>query len=687
MVEIKKILFVTLSNIGDCIMTLPALDALKQRYPDAQLSVVAGPRPRELFDSHLGIHRFIVYDKHLGWKEKTKLTHELKSEKFDVVVDLRNSFFQVLLAARYKTSPLWGRPRGIQHMKDRHLYRVYQTLREEFSGKAPPAKNPFLQIKPEDEEAIKSLFKKNNITQKDQVVVVAAGARSDIKRWPREKFAEFISLLDESCGVKVILVGDKDDVSINRYIARDSKAKPIDLSGKTSLAQLACLLSSSSLLVTNDSAVLHLASYLNVPVVALFGPTDELKYGPWSKGSCVVKKDIFCRPCSKAQCRFGHLKCMHLIKGEDVLRQVKNALVQGSEFKVQTKNQYRRILIVRTDRIGDVVLSTPVIKALREAYPTAFMSMMVSPLTKDIVEGNPYLDKVIIYDKEGRHKSWWGSMQFAYELRKKRFDLALVLHPTNRVHLVTFFAGIPRRVGYNRKLGVLLTDRIRHTKQRGEKHESEYNLDLVRSLGIEPKCTSLFVPMAPDAEKWVEGLFFQKGIKDTDKLLVIHPGASCLSKIWPNERFAHVAERLADKYGFKIFIVAGPKDKALAEGMIKNMHHAATNLAGKISLRQLTSLLRHSHLFISNDSGPVHIASALDLPVISILARNEPGLSPRRWGPQGKQSRILHKEVGCVKCLAHNCLKEFKCLKAISVDDVLGAADSLLKDQNEKTFP
>ncbi|MFH1457590.1 MAG: lipopolysaccharide heptosyltransferase II [Candidatus Omnitrophota bacterium] len=681
MSDVNKILFVTLSNIGDVILTLPALDTLRASFPQSRVTVIVGPRPKEIFENHPGIHRLIVYDKHSSWKEKVRLFRALASERFDMVIDLRNSFFHVFLGARYKTSLLRARSKASWHMKEQHLHKVKRLIGRESSDKEPSVKDPFLQIKPDDEEFIYEIFRKNNITAQDKIAVVAAGARSPIKRWGGDKFKELTSLLYASLGMKVILVGGQEDLAVHKFIADHSRPRPVDLTAKTSLAQLACLLRNSKILITNDSAVLHLASYLNIPVVAIFGPTDECKYGPWSRDSFVVKKEIFCRPCQKAQCRLGHLNCMHLIKVDDVLRQVKNVLAGTPNSEVRSKDSYRRILIVRTDRIGDVVLSTPAIKALRDAYPASFIAMMVSPYTKDIVEGNPYLDEIIVYDKEERHRNWWFSIRFARELRKKRFDLALVLHPTNRVHLITFFAGIPRRVGFNRKLGFLLTDRIPHVKQCGEKHESEYNLDLVRFLGIEPKDKSLFVPIAPEAEIWADEQLSKRGIKETDRLLVIHPGASCPSKIWPHDRFAQVADRLIERYGFKLFVIAGPKDVALAQRVVSHMHHAVTNLAGQISLAQLTSLLRRSYLFISNDSGPVHIASALGLPLISILARNEPGLSPKRWGPLGQQVRMLHKEVGCIRCLAHNCKKEFACLKAISVEDVLEAADSLLKGQ------
>jgi len=258
----------------------------------------------------------------------------------------------------------------------------------------------------------------------------------------------------------------------------------------------------------------------------------------------------------------------------------------------------------------------------------------------------------------------------------------LVLHPTNRVHLITFLAGIPCRVGYNKKLGFLLTDKLKHTKQLGEKHELEYNLDLISYLGISSEDKDPLMPISPASEEWVKQLFEKEGIKNTDKLLAIHPGASCPSKVWPEGRFAQVADTLAEKYNFKILIIAGPKDIAVANLTENKLKHRAINLAGITSVSQLASLLKRCALFISNDSGPVHIASAVGTPVISIFGRNQQGLSPTRWGPVGLKDRFIHKEIGCIRCLAHNCLKEFACLKSITTEDVIKAADSLIKGDN-----
>ncbi len=168
---INKILFITLSNIGDVILTLPALDFLREEFPSAKITVIAGARPKEIFEDNPNINRLIVYNKHSKLKEKIKLFQELKQEKFDLVVDLRNSLFGAFLPAKYKTSPFLSLPKNMPHMKDRHLYRTQQAL----FGKAGKVQNFFnagkaFFIKPEDTEYINAILKENNITSLDQAL-------------------------------------------------------------------------------------------------------------------------------------------------------------------------------------------------------------------------------------------------------------------------------------------------------------------------------------------------------------------------------------------------------------------------------------------------------------------------------------------------------------------------------------
>ncbi|MDD5097164.1 MAG: lipopolysaccharide heptosyltransferase II [Candidatus Omnitrophica bacterium] len=667
-----KILFVTLSNIGDCILTLPVLDRLRAKYPQAKITCLVPIRPKEIFMNNPAVDSVVIFDKHAKLREKIKLFFALSQEKFDEVIDLRNSFFGAFLPAKKRSSPMRRIPKQIKHMQDRHLFWA------DFLNTSLKSQGAFsLNVSVTDKQFINGVLNENKINC-SKLIALSPGARSHSKRWSKQNFSQLCKMLI-SAGWEIVLVGDQADQPICSYIQKDCPGKILDLSGKTTLGQLAALLSSAQLLITNDSAVMHLASYLNIPVAAIFGPTDEVKYAPWSEKNIVIKKDIFCRPCEKAQCRFATLACLTSVNPEDVFNQVSLWLKDKPVFEKKDQ-QLKRILIVRTDRIGDVLLSTPVIKALRQKYPQAYISMMVAPYAKDIVENNPYLDEVIVYDKDGLHKSWLRSLKFASRLKKKKFDLAVILHPTNRVHLLAFLAGIPKRLGYNRKLGALLNLKKEHQKQDGLKHEAEYNLELLKDLGIADGYTDLYIPIKAESVKWADDFLKKEGISPSDKILAINPGASCPSKLWPFERFAQVAAKLSKAHNLKVLILAGPKDTLLADKVTKHqeLKDKVINLAGKTSISQLASILKRCVLFISNDSGPVHIASAVGTPVISIFGRSQAGLSPKRWGPLGKRDRYLHKEVGCIQCLAHNCQKEFACLKAISVDDVVQVAESIL---------
>lgn len=340
-------------------------------------------------------------------------------------------------------------------------------------------------------------------------------------------------------------------------------------------------------------------------------------------------------------------------------------------------NAPKKILIVRTDRVGDVILSTPVIKNLRAYFPQAHIAFMCRPYTKDILEGNPSLDEVIVYDKYGKHKSLWGSVRFVFALRKKKFDWAVVLHPTNRVHMVTFFAKIPFRIGWDRKMGFLLTKRIAHTKQEGLKHESEYTLDILRELDIPILYRHLYFSVSEGAQGKVDGMLRDNDISNSEKLITVHPSASCVSKRWPADYFCQLINTLKERLSLKVAVITAKGEEHFAERIIKDCD--VIDLRGKLDLVEVGALLKRSAIFISNDSGPVHIAAALDVPVISIFGRKNSGLSPMRWKPLGENSFYLHKDVGCRVCFAHDCEKGFLCLKAIKPSEVAEKAILVLQ--------
>src|SRR3989338_668730 len=233
--SINKVLFITLSNIGDCILTLPVLDYLRENIPQAKTTVMVGPLAKGIFENNPYINKLIIYDKYAPLRQKIKLFFILKKERFDLVVDLRNTLFGALLPVRFRTSPFLRIPSNIQHMKERNLYRLYRAL------KMPPvsdyiATNKSLFISPQDENYINRLLEKNNINPKDKIVVIAPIARGAARRWEKEKFVYLCAGLSRD--YNVILVGTESDKSATQYICNHCAGKIFNFTGLTNLTQL-----------------------------------------------------------------------------------------------------------------------------------------------------------------------------------------------------------------------------------------------------------------------------------------------------------------------------------------------------------------------------------------------------------------------------------------------------------------
>src|SRR3989338_1014634 len=256
----------------------------------------------------------------------------------------------------------------------------------------------------------------------------------------------------------------------------------------------------------------------------------------------------------------------------------------------------KKILVSRTDRIGDVILSTPVFQAVKKKYPNAYFAAMVFKETAPLVQGNPWVDEVIVYDKKGRHRSWWQTLLFGLELKRKKFDVVLHLHPTNRVHVISWLAQIPIRIGYQSKSRYLLTHAVREKKWEGKRHEAEYNFDLLALIDVpKPEQLELYFPLLPSDEETLNRIL----PKDFNcRYMVFHPSASCISKRWSPERMAKVADSLAEDYGILPVIIGEGAGVLHAAQMQEFMQGQALNLAGKLSLGMLGWLLKGARLLI-----------------------------------------------------------------------------------------
>jgi heptosyltransferase II len=308
---------------------------------------------------------------------------------------------------------------------------------------------------------------------------------------------------------------------------------------------------------------------------------------------------------------------------------------------------FKNILIVRTDRIGDVVLTTPAIKAIRRSYPVSHIAVLVTPATYDLVNGNPYVDEILVDERQGRHKNLFGFLRLVREIGYKKFDLAIIFHTKRRYNLACYAAGIPCRLGYkNNKFGFLLTHPLKDVRPQGKKHEAQYCLEVLKAIGIEANDLDVFVPMQKEAEVWVSQWMQENSLR-SNEFIVIHAGASDITRYrcWPPENFARLMDRLAERYAWKIVLIGSAQSISSAQEILRQTHRQSQflNLTGKTSLMQMVSLLRRARLLISNDSGPVHVAAGVGTYVIALFLRNQPGVNAERWKPLGAKGFILGK--------------------------------------------
>lgn len=339
------------------------------------------------------------------------------------------------------------------------------------------------------------------------------------------------------------------------------------------------------------------------------------------------------------------------------------------------------MLVIRTDRLGDLLLNGPAVRALKIRFPQARLTMLVQPHLVEAVAGNPDVDDVMPYDKNGVERGWWPTLALVWRLRRRAFDMVVILNPSKRSNIIAFLSDIPIRVGYDRKWGFLLTHRLPDRKYRGERHEVEYNLDLVRVVGAETADRRLVMPWGPEDAAWVDRWLRQQQGNGEEPLVAVHPGTSSPSKRWPLERFAAVVDRL-EEVGVRVVLVGGTEEADGAARLAASLRAQPLNAVGALSLRRLAALLHRCRALVSNDSGPVHVAAAVGTPTVVVFGRTLPGVSATRWGPWGEGHVVAQHDVGCVTCDPDRCPIEYQCLLSVSAEEVVEAVLRTVRHQN-----
>jgi predicted lipopolysaccharide heptosyltransferase III len=326
----------------------------------------------------------------------------------------------------------------------------------------------------------------------------------------------------------------------------------------------------------------------------------------------------------------------------------------------------RHILAIKLRYLGDVLLATPTLHALKTAYPHARLSVLVNRGTEDILRANPDVDEIILLDRG----SIVQQSRFVWKIRRRGFDTVVDLTDGDRAAFLTWASGAAVRIGYNAEQR--WTGRCYSTVVSGaaDSHRIERDLAALVPLGVvaEQRVPRMWLTSEDDAK--AERLVQDLGISPDRPWVVLQPGARYWFKAWPVERFAELADRLSDRFGCQVLVGGSRQETALTESVVARAKSPLLSIAGRSDVRTLAALVKRSTLFVGNDTGAMHIAAAMGTPVVALFGPS----NPREWGPRGGPAAVVYKGLDCRICFHPTCRRgEENCMRLITVDEVWAA--------------
>lgn len=353
-----------------------------------------------------------------------------------------------------------------------------------------------------------------------------------------------------------------------------------------------------------------------------------------------------------------------------------------------------RILIVKLSAIGDVVHTLPALNALRRYYPKAHITWLVEEAAADLVIGHPALDEVLV----SRRKTWIKGLrgsQWRYQLkamaafiktlRRHHFDLLFDFQFSLKGAILIALTRAGRKIGYDKGLEhqehsyLVLNERIPAVSM--ENHALDRGLKLLEAAGIPCDAIEYRLPIDAEHRKRAEQLLHNNGLTGHEAFAAINPMAQWESKLWDRQGFAEVADGLQKHYKVPVVFTGGPDDRPYIDDILGRMHTSAPNLAGRTDLLTLSALLQSATMMITTDTGPMHIAAAVETPTVALFGPT----APWRTGPYGKGHRVIQACRECLPCFKRHCPEAKNCMAAISVEQVLAAAAELM-DKNKGVF-
>lgn len=340
-------------------------------------------------------------------------------------------------------------------------------------------------------------------------------------------------------------------------------------------------------------------------------------------------------------------------------------------------SQIRKILVREVNWVGDAVLTLPALEALDRQFPDSEIVILGRPWVAGLFRGQPCVDTVLSGAAAG---GWHGVARrwiLARELRRERFDLAVLFPNSFDSALVAWMAGIPRRLGYATDgRGLLLTHPVGAAKDAGRRHQVYRYLELARALGGNGNGLPHLVVTA-DAIRTAEELLARHGVDRGATCVAVNPGSVYGSaKRWPADRFAAVADELAARWKARVLLVGSAGEARVLRDVARAMRTTAVVLGGQTDIGTLPALLQRVRLLLTNDTGAMHVAAAVGTPVVAVFGPTDVDAT----GPLGPRSRYVRRPVPCSPCLLRECPIDHRCMTSITVTQVIEVAEELVND-------
>ncbi len=358
----------------------------------------------------------------------------------------------------------------------------------------------------------------------------------------------------------------------------------------------------------------------------------------------------------------------------DVILNIVGFLLFWIRPKTFEKEKIKSILIIKLERIGDLVLSTPAIRALRNEFPESPITVVVNLYTRPIIENDPVLDEVLVYEKAW---SLLKKINFIRKLRKESFDLAIDLGTRDLSFfsvLLTALSGAKISMGLN-NFGRAFLCNYKIKPNKTPLPYAQEVLNILQPLNLSSQSIQPELFTSKENAEYIDKFLNEKNIKKSDVVVGIHPGGYFETLRWTKEGYFKITQYLIEKYNAKVFFVGNSKETELITGVISSISDKVFNVAGQLTLGQTMALISKSCLFMGGSSGPLNIALGFDIPSVSFLG---PSI-PERWWPQGDKHIVLRKDLECSPCRSGYCLrKDFLCMRSITIEEVRESVDKQL---------